>query len=509
MESLVQLIKFVGPKKLRQTSILDDKNGETKLHKLYQAINSGKHKDEESIAQTLFGIPSNGPVFRQLKSKLKTRLVNNLFLLEPNEAQFKSYSNAFQNCRKLFFASEILYSKGARGISITLAEKAFRMAEKFQFSDLAELSATFLRSGYRMAGDKSKMKFYRDQAKIYYQKYLSEKNIKLIRENLIEDLYLNRGLSKDDVDYINEQELELRNLLQQNESPFSIVFGYGALCIIDELRHDFQNIINISEVALEKLSEYSFLPSIYLVSFYSNILTSAIALENFQKGKKVVEKLNQNLKIIHGLNRLYLTKNFMVLSFRTANYYEALKLFNETKNQPIWRKAPVIVKEEWDLFGAYLFFLSSINKLEVPEDSFKGFRMGRFFNSITQINKDKVGYNLALLILQIIYFLTKKNYDLVLDHIESLGAYNYRYLRKDESARSQYFVKMLLTLSDGNFHLAAVQRKSKKWLVLLNNEKSSISSEGLRSEFIPFNVLWEIILNGLDSKINRAKKNRS
>ena len=132
--------------------------------------------------------------------------------------------------------------------------------------------------------------------------------------------------------------------------------------------------------------------------------------------------------------------------------------------------------------------------------------MGRFFNSIVYINKDKVGNNLALLILQVIYFLEKKNFDLVLDHLESLNSYNYRYLRKDESARSQYFVKMLHALSDGNFHINAVNRKSKKWVDLLKKEKTSISREGLRSEFIPYETLWEIILNRLDTKIYQSRK---
>jgi len=504
MENLEQLVYLVGPKFLRQTTVLDDKN-DTKLHRLYQSIKSGNLEDEESLAQSLFGISCKSPVYIQLKSKLRVRLINNLFLLEPNEPQFKSYAIAFQNCRKLFFAAEILYTKGARAASISLAEKAFRMSEKFQFTDIAEFTSSFLRNGFRVLGDKRKMKYYRAKSDIYFRKYLVEKEIQFIRSNLLDDIELNKGLGSEDFEFMKIQEQKLNTILERELSPLSMAFGYGSLCLIKEYQQKFEEIIEIADLAINKLSEFQFLPAIFLMSFYNNILTSAIALNDFGKGKKVVEMLNQKLTQIKGLNRIYLTTNYMVLSLRTANYLEAFKLFVETKSSAIWKKVPDSSKEQWELYGAYLYFLNAMNMLDVPKENFTGFRMGRFFNSIHHINKDKVGFNLALLILQIIYFLGQKKIDRVLDHLESLNSYNYRYLRKDESARSQYFVKMLLTLSDGNFHQVAVKRKSKKWVDLLDKEKTSISSEGLRSEFIPYDVLWEIILRSLDKKIVKTR----
>jgi len=250
-------------------------------------------------------------------------------------------------------------------------------------------------------------------------------------------------------------------------------------------------------------------PSIFFLSFYDGILTSAIALNDFSEGKSIMVKLNDDLLNVKGVNRLVLTKNYMVLSFRTENYSEAFHLYQKTVGSNLWRKAAKQLKEPWELYGAYLFFLNEIKVLNVPDGSFKDFRMARFFNSLDFLNKDKIGYNLAILILQVIYFLKKKNYDRVLDHLESLKSYNYRYLRKNESARSQYFVKMLLTLSEGNFHLEAVKRKSSKWSMKLNKEKSSVSNEELRAELIPYNVLWKIILDQLDRKIRNSRRNFS
>jgi len=225
MESLEELVKFIGPKFLRQTAILDSKSQETKLSRLYQSIKSAKIKDEDELAESLFGIASSSTVFRQLKSQLKTRLINNLFLIEPNEAQFKSYSNAFQNCRKLFFAAEILYTQGARKISISLAEKVFRMSEKFQFTLMAEMSSFFLRNGYRILGNNQKLKYYRNQSEIYYQKAALQKEIRFIRETLIDDFSYKKSISKDDLDFLNIQESKLTKLLAKDLSPFSMVYG--------------------------------------------------------------------------------------------------------------------------------------------------------------------------------------------------------------------------------------------------------------------------------------------
>nr|MBX2875750.1 hypothetical protein [Saprospiraceae bacterium] len=86
------------------------------------------------------------------------------------------------------------------------------------------------------------------------------------------------------------------------------------------------------------------------------------------------------------------------------------------------------------------------------------------------------------------------------DKMESLQAYTHRYLREDDTYRSNCFIKMLLCLPAASFHKKAVLRKADKYWKKLQSKPIEQANQSAELEIVPYEMLWEFVLEGLDEK---------
>jgi hypothetical protein len=139
-------------------------------------------------------------------------------------------------------------------------------------------------------------------------------------------------------------------------------------------------------------------------------------------------------------------------------------------------------------------FIKISNKLKgkVPE-----FRLGKYLNSVPIFSKDKRGINISILLLHIAFLLQRKDYNTIIDRTDSLNQYAYRYLRRDDSFRSNCMIKMVIQMTKADFHPARTERYTADLLIQLKSVKLAGSGENIEIEMIPFEVLWEIMLKSL------------
>jgi hypothetical protein len=86
--------------------------------------------------------------------------------------------------------------------------------------------------------------------------------------------------------------------------------------------------------------------------------------------------------------------------------------------------------------------------------------------------------------------------------MEALKAYAYRYLRRDDTFRSNCFIKMLLQLPKNNFHRAAVLRKADKYWQKLQSVPINQANQGSDMEIIPYETLWRFVVDSLDDQFH-------
>jgi hypothetical protein len=149
----------------------------------------------------------------------------------------------------------------------------------------------------------------------------------------------------------------------------------------------------------------------------------------------------------------------------------------------------------WKIYEAYTHFLTRIRRADrLPAPKFK---MARFLNEIPVFSKDRRGMNIPVLIVQILSDIVEKRYDSILDRVEAIEKYTARYLKKDEHFRSNCFLKMLVQIPEAAFHREGAARKAERYRTQLRQMPMEIANQSHEIEIIPYEDLWEMILDSL------------
>ena len=135
---------------------------------------------------------------------------------------------------------------------------------------------------------------------------------------------------------------------------------------------------------------------------------------------------------------------------------------------------------------------SSELKSKLPE-----FKLGRFLNTTPVFSKDKRGINVSILLLHIGFLLQRKDFSAIIDKIDSLNQYAYRYLRKDDSFRSNCLIKMVVQMAKADFNPVRTERYTAELREDLQKVQLQGSGENIEIEIIPFDVLWSIMIKSL------------
>jgi tetratricopeptide (TPR) repeat protein len=160
------------------------------------------------------------------------------------------------------------------------------------------------------------------------------------------------------------------------------------------------------------------------------------------------------------------------------------------------------VREIWYINEAYVYYFHVKAAISTPVNKrLKKFRLNKFLNEVPVFSRDKRGMNINILILHVLLLLHRKEYEKVADRAEALRAYTKRYLRKDETFRSNCFIKMLIQIPASNFHKAAVSRNTAD----LYKKLTSVGiahNKSAEVEIVPYETLWEFALSSLDYKLH-------
>ena len=112
---------------------------------------------------------------------------------------------------------------------------------------------------------------------------------------------------------------------------------------------------------------------------------------------------------------------------------------------------------------------------------------------------------MSLLIFQFIFLLFEKKYNNVIDRVDALNQYAYRYLRVDTNLRSNCFIKMLTKIPKADFHPIRVEAYTKSLHNKLVDTPKIISSQALSIEVIPYENLWELVMDILYKNLKEER----
>ncbi len=508
MQDLKELAFIVTKNKLKSIKILDtEKLAGSKLMAFYDGLSQNEFQSDEEALLQLYPRTLNKGAYRKLKSNLKSHLLNTLFFIDLSKRTYTDRQRAYYECQKNWAAANILMAKNAREACVSLCFKILKYTEEYEFSELNRDICRFLRLHYgSREGDLKKYQFYKKQAAVYEAICQDENKV----EELYTDLVINH------VNAIGKQEgLDSQaKILMAEVNPIMArlktykVYLYGGLIqlMVYTTQNDYEETIKVCNQIIQFFESKSYQAYTPLQIAYYQKLVCMIQLKMFDEAEVVAEKC---LSLIEegAFNWFKYNELYFTVCMHTGKYQKAYQIYKEVVNHKRYNFMPSNNKEIWIINEAYLKYLTQIQKVVPSSDDtqFSRFSVGKFLNETPIFSKDKRGMNIAILVIQILFLILQKKYGKAIDRIEAVEKYCTRYLRQDDTIRSYYFIKMLLTIPLANFHKVAVERKSATYLEKLCKQPLELSDQTHKIEIISYEKLWEFALDSLKTKFYRGQ----
>ena len=492
--NIITLTKSLSKQHVNTYNLLNDNktNSQSKYYKLFIKIQDGEITNEED-AQAFLKYSKN----RNSYLKFRKRYINKLFdliqLTDLLDSENEKYYVEITNIYRLFTVARTLHIKGFKQETLQLYTLINKLSEKYGILEFKLMTDALLRSQYAYINVNHK-KY------IHYKNQFSNTLERLQKEFKIIEKYDEITHTYFTADYpsLAEFKQDIKPIIEDFSKKLTSEDTLHTKMKVRDLQSFSHTLNNETEEAittalkmLDQLDDNnSNVPRYYKFSLYNDLLINYLKLKNYERTFFYLDTILDYLSF-KGFNYV----KFKSLQFTLYTYlkeYDKLQdIVDEILDPKFPHQSPKIT-ETWKLRNAFVELLIEAEIIQDPHSDNK-FKLNRFINEMEETSKDKRGLNISILIVQLMFFLIRKEFSKVFDKIEALNQYSFRYLRKDETFRSNCFIKMILKLPEASYHPIRTKRYVNKYLKRLEEQPYEISMKMLDTEIVPYEHLWEII----------------
>ena len=494
MEDLKRLVRIISKRKQRQYPLLELKSINEKSSKeniFFRYIKKGIINSDDDASKLLYGTKSDDDRFRMLKSRLKQKLLNHTFFLDFTDNNQKVSNQYEQECIQQLHQAKMLLFTGENKIARSLVLKALTTAERCEFTKLILGSLEEL------------VMIYSDNC----QPHLFDDVINKL--NKTRELYKKEEEAREHYYYIkmmvvksvNSRKINLENAAKSIESlkklwnetkSFNVFeYLYQLILLHKELTGDFKGIIPIlQEIEAGKFNGHTL--NKYRLESSQVVHSMAFAYFRaweFKKGISYIEN-NKDLFDESSMDWYNLFEIYFLLSVYSKRYKTALEIIDGVFNNKAFDKLLDEEKEKWKLFNAYLHLIYSGNFY------MRNFNYLNILENIPEYHKDKEGFIFAILILQFLYFVEQRQLNELIKRRDELKRYMANHFKENFSYRSRTLYKLLNIVVENKLDLKLIQFKC-RYLVKKLNENQIVGNAYVELEIVPYEHLWDLIINML------------
>ena len=509
MNDIKKLINYISKQKLKQVQIITDKpsfKGKSKV--LYDSILNGDINTDDQAIKKLYGDDEKEKGkgnYRKLKYRLRQRLLNTLFVIDINDYDREQYIKGEVNLIKTWAATEILAKRRLATLSRQIQSQILKTAIKFDNLKIALSIASDQRRRY--SSTEYNQKTY-EKYNILTNSLLSQYVFQLKTSEYYTKLVTIVGhkakYTDEELTAIRKNLFDLRKELSVYKNFTSSFYLFNAIFYLGMIDNDFELKKSICEQALEYLKEFPQAPKVMYFSFNQKRALLYLEEGKHELALSIFKELLK-LKIKPGGLSWQFVRNYISLvHFTEYNYKEAYKVVaNIINNKKAFDRLNSIFKEHWYIKEAYLSFLIAAGKLDTTELEVtlkRPFRIKRFVNEVPQPSKDKVGYNLSIILIQFYFILLHGDIIKISEKLDSLKQYSFRYLKGKDHIRARTYIKLLQKLRNPLLGVKEINRKSRSLLKTLNDNPHDYSVDVMERESIPYNQQWSELISLIDTK---------
>ena len=503
MKNLIEISKIVTKKRVSKIEIFDKSllnKKDSKFNEFYDGLVSEKFGTDDEAADFLYGTTPLDDKYRQLKSRFSKRLLNTLFFLDANDPSFSSYHRAHYTCNKNWALVRILLGNGARHSAIKMTRKILKVAQDYRFSDVIFHCARIMMSHTSMMGREREYEQYVEMAQRARESMEAEMRAEELYQRLTIKFANSVSVKMELAETAEAYVEEVQALCARHDAYQLHWYMYQIWILSQQIKGAHAETVAICEKAEAYLGDNPpFDQRKHRAHLALIKLNCHLQLRDYEQGRENAEKC---LKLFEeGKNAWFVfLEYYFLLAMHTENYINAAGIYLKVVNHPRFPYTTAMRQEKWKIFEAYLNYIFETEGLDrslLQNNKKRKFRLLKFLNEVPNFSKDKKGFNVAILIIQILYLLEKGEYDAIINRSEALNVYCSRYLRKDESFRSSAFIKMLLVMDKEDFKYDRTKQMAAKYLRKMQEHAETEGAEVQDWEVIPYETLWQKVLNRL------------
>lgn len=508
MRELIELIGLIHIDRLKANGLWNIVfERDSKLEQLCEVIATGEATTDESAAMLLYGSKTAGSKYLNLRERLKERLISAIFLLEFKNPGHSARQKAFYECSRKWAAVMVLLTRNAKLIGIDMLESLLKQAQYFEFTELTMNILSMLRLHYgTIQGDQNKYDQYRSAYRYHQKVWMLENEAEEMYTHLVSHFVNSKASNAEIADKAQDYFEQIAPAMAESDSFRLHLCGRLIQTTIYSSRNDYPTTAQVCEEAIAFFRKKEFDSNLPLQAFYYQLVVCYIQLREFERGQAIIQDFG-SLFDESSFNWLKLQESYFLLSTHTRHYDEALRISEYIAPSLRSTSHPAQIQEMWKIYEAYAQYLVQVGKIS-PQNTGENtskFKRAKFLNDIPTFSKDKRGMNIPILVIQILFSLTDKNYHQAIDRIEAIEKYCSRYLTQGDTFRSSCFIKLLLQIPAAAFHREAVLRKSESLLKQLRSVPLEIAYQTHEIEIIPYEDLWEMAIEALPNKRQEAK----
>lgn len=511
MRNLLDIIRILNKKKIAKIEILDEQTLRQKgslFGKFYEGLVTGKIETDEDAIRLLYGTSDvSNAKYRQVKSRLRRRILNTLFFIDVNVPMASNYDQALFNCNKEWAIVEILLAYEARQLAFSLARQIFNTALKFQFTTLLLQSGRLLQE-YAVAQENEKdFHYYKE----HLQRCLHVMAIEIKSENLVQEallLYNRTDCQENCIQRIEEIGNTLVQLGEEEEVLTISYWMYVTWTLYYELLRDYDGMLEVCENGEKLLREKpdsfgahkkTFFPLKKLLAY----LHQNLYVEGKAHAEAVLPYLSES-----SAEWLHFMKYYLLLSFYTDNYINALAIFNLVVNASIFKNLDETQREEWEIIEATLYYFIEQQGLSVAllsRQRRKVFKMSDFITRQANYQHPYANLIVQRVALQILFLFQRRSYQGIAERIGQLNHLTKYELKRPGYERPYAFVRLLSQLNKAEFSLKNL-RNTEKFVQQLQANPYFYQDKVSQLEVLPYEKLWQLICKYLEQPVIKVSE---
>lgn len=471
-----------------------------KAFQLYDGIRSGQFSNDSLAAEALYKTQSTDQRYTTLKGNLKRRLLNTLFHLNLRRVGFSESAQAGYALKKRAFLVHALVTLGARSAAMNLAKRNLELAQHYQVTDIAYEMCVLLRTH---AALNTRLALYE------HFDELVKKYLRLLREEEAAwecfdrvNMTMNRftGGRRRFAERFTEYAEKLKTMLSEDSSFAFRMNYYRVLGAAHGASGKHRDRIATMDEACRYLDSVPHLAQRPRYGeFKLQQIDSLLRVGKITEAGILAEEAAEILKKYPGyIQRFSLDEYRLLILMNSLRFNEAIKLYFDVTSHYDFQSLPPSLLERWKIYEYYLHF--ALQKTGVAADSpFRHrFNVEALIDAVPASGRDKVGMNVALRILQILYLLEDGQFRAIFDRIESLTHYRTRYLVAKVTRASHLFFKLLRVMENTGYESKPARQQGQRYYMQLKTKEFDIVDSEQELQIVPFPWLWEQILDKLE-----------